>query len=101
MDYFHGFYTSDCCIYIYLYSSENILIPTDLQKDALNLQDKLEFDDAGAEGVKSHVDDEYKWVGVEDPKVMITTSRDPSSKLKQFAKVYTCCNEILLNKIFI
>merc|ERR1712080_693442 len=26
------------------------------------------------------------WAGVEDPKIMITTSRDPSSKLKQFAK---------------
>jgi len=65
---------------------QNILIPTELQKDALDLQDKLEFDDAGGEGVKSHVDDEYKWVGVEDPKIMITTSRDPSSKLKQFAK---------------
>lgn len=35
----------------------------------------------------NHVDDEYKWAGVEDPKIMITTSRDPSSKLKQFAKV--------------
>jgi len=33
------------------------------------------------------VDDEYKWAGVEDPKLMVTTSRDPSSKLKQFAKV--------------
>jgi len=65
---------------------QNILIPTELQKDALDLQDKLEFDDAGGDGVKSHVDDEYKWVGVEDPKIMITTSRDPSSKLKQFAK---------------
>ena len=31
-------------------------------------------------------DDEYRWAGVEDPKIMITTSRDPSSKLKQFAK---------------
>lgn len=35
----------------------------------------------------NHVDDEYKWAGVEDLKIMITTSRDPSSKLKQFAKV--------------
>ena len=34
------------------------------------------------------VDDEYRWAGVEDPKIMITTARDPSSKLKQFAKVY-------------
>lgn len=38
-------------------------------------------------GVSSHVDDEYKWAGVEDPKVMVTTSRDPSSRLKMFAKV--------------
>ncbi|XP_029916713.1 U3 small nucleolar ribonucleoprotein IMP4 isoform X2 [Myripristis murdjan] len=32
------------------------------------------------------MDDEYKWAGVEDPKVMVTTSRDPSSRLKMFAK---------------
>lgn len=51
------------------------------------MQDQLEFDDKGGEGVASHEDDEYKWVGVEDPKVMITTSHGPSSKLKQFAKV--------------
>lgn len=38
-------------------------------------------------GVSSHVDDEYKWAGVEDPKIMVTTSRDPSSRLKMFAKV--------------
>lgn len=38
-------------------------------------------------GVTSHVDDEYRWAGVEDPKIMITTSRDPSSRLKMFAKV--------------
>lgn len=38
-------------------------------------------------GVSSHMDDEYKWAGVEDPKVMVTTSRDPSSRLKMFAKV--------------
>ena len=38
-------------------------------------------------GLTTSVDDEYKWGGVEDPKIMVTTSRDPSSKLKQFAKV--------------
>jgi len=65
----------------------NNTIPTELQKDALDLQQSLEFDDAGGEGVKSNADDEYKWIGVDDPKIMITTSRDPSSKLKQFAKV--------------
>lgn len=40
-------------------------------------------------GVSSHMDDEYKWAGVEDPKLMVTTSRDPSSRLKMFAKVRT------------
>lgn len=33
-------------------------------------------------------DDEYRWAGVEDPKVMITTSRDPSARLKRFAKEF-------------
>ena len=35
----------------------------------------------------SHQDDEYAWAGVQDPKIMITTSHSPSSRLKQFAKV--------------
>ena len=48
-------------------------------------------------GISSHIDDEYKWAGVEDPKIMVTTSRDPSSKLKQFAKVYTL---VQLNQLF-
>ena len=38
--------------------------------------------------VRKHQDDEYAWAGVQDPKVMITTSHDPSSRLKQFAKVW-------------
>ncbi|NXP42847.1 IMP4 protein, partial [Leiothrix lutea] len=32
-------------------------------------------------------DDEYKWAGLEPPKVMVTTSRDPSARLRLFAKV--------------
>lgn len=35
----------------------------------------------------THLDDEYAQAGIEDPRVLITTSRDPSSKLQQFAKV--------------
>ena len=37
--------------------------------------------------VGNHQDDEYAWAGVQDPKIMITTSHNPSSRLKQFAKV--------------
>ena len=33
------------------------------------------------------MDDEYAWAGVEDPKIVVTTSHSPSSRLKQFAKV--------------
>lgn len=35
----------------------------------------------------SHFDDEYSRAGIMDPKILITTSREPSSKLLQFAKV--------------
>jgi len=35
----------------------------------------------------THVDNEYARAGIQDPRIVITTSRDPSSKLSQFAKV--------------
>lgn len=54
---------------------------------ALDLQHTLDWDDLASEQVTSHQDDEYRWAGVEDPKVVVTTSRDPSSRLKMFAKV--------------
>ncbi|GFT93916.1 brix domain-containing protein ZK795.3 [Nephila pilipes] len=40
------------------------------------------------ENETSEIDDEYRWALVEDPKIVITTSRDPSVKLKQFAKEF-------------
>lgn len=39
----------------------------------------------------THVDDEYARAGIFDPKVLITTSRDPSSRLQQFAKEMRLC----------
>jgi len=38
-------------------------------------------------GVTTHIDDEYQMAGVDDPRILITTSRNPSARLKQFAKV--------------
>ncbi|XP_063607222.1 U3 small nucleolar ribonucleoprotein protein IMP4-like [Penaeus indicus] len=71
-------------------------IPTALQKKAIGLMHAGDWDDPGpqlavelggeAAGGTTNIDDEYRWAGVEDPKIIITTSRDPSSKLKQFAK---------------
>lgn len=65
---------------------QNRPIPTDLREEAVELQKELDWDDAGGEGATSHMDDEYKWAGVTDPKIIVTTSRSPSSRLKQFAK---------------
>jgi U3 small nucleolar ribonucleoprotein protein IMP4 len=33
------------------------------------------------------MDDEYALAGVQDPKILVTTARDPSSRLAQFATV--------------
>ena len=44
-------------------------------------------DEYAAAASVSHIDDEYARAGIEDPKVFITTSRSPSSRLAQFAKV--------------
>jgi U3 small nucleolar ribonucleoprotein protein IMP4 len=35
---------------------------------------------------RTHADDEYAHAGEADPKVLVTTSRNPSSRLVQFAK---------------
>lgn len=34
--------------------------------------------------LQTHIDDEYATAGIKDPKICITTSRDPSSRLRQF-----------------
>ncbi|XP_031468053.1 U3 small nucleolar ribonucleoprotein protein IMP4-like [Phasianus colchicus] len=66
---------------------ENRLLPTELRRQALALQKELEFETPGENGVTGSQDDEYRWAGLELPKVMVTTSRDPSSRLRVFAKV--------------
>lgn len=70
----------------------------DLRKDALALQKKLKWSDDGAKeaaaisgisggaNTANSQDDEYRWAGCEDPKILITTSHNPSATLKQFVK---------------
>lgn len=65
---------------------DNKPIPTDLRKEAISVHKTLDWDDEGADGVTSHIDDEYQMAGVDDPRILITTSRNPSARLKQFAK---------------
>ncbi|KZT24429.1 Brix-domain-containing protein [Neolentinus lepideus HHB14362 ss-1] len=60
-------------------------LPTELKKQAKELGKDLAFDEAQTDPT-SHVDNEYSMAGMQDPKIVVTTSRDPSSKLLQFAK---------------
>ncbi|KIM90682.1 hypothetical protein PILCRDRAFT_142461 [Piloderma croceum F 1598] len=60
-------------------------LPTELKKDAKDLGRDLGFDEAQADPT-THIDNEYSRAGIQDPKIVITTSRDPSSKLLQFSK---------------
>jgi U3 small nucleolar ribonucleoprotein protein IMP4 len=66
-----------------IYSGKSI--PSELRKEAHELQKELQFDE-NQKDPSTHVDDEYYRAGEVDPKVLITTSRDPSSRLTQFAK---------------
>lgn len=61
-------------------------IPTDLRGSAAELRDAIKYDDENTDLLKTHEDDEYARAGVTDPKILLTTSRDPSSRLKQFVK---------------
>ncbi|KAK2721175.1 U3 small nucleolar ribonucleoprotein protein IMP4-like isoform X2 [Artemia franciscana] len=73
-------------------------VDTDLRKEVGSLKSAIQWEDEGPQlaslmggnsggaATANHEDDEYRWAGVEDPKVIITTSHDPSSRLKMFAK---------------
>ncbi len=64
---------------------ENKNIPADLRKDAAHLAELLAYDES-MPAPATNVDDEYSQAGIRDPKILITTSRDPSSRLQMFAK---------------
>ncbi|KAG0052184.1 snoRNA-binding rRNA-processing protein imp4 [Gryganskiella cystojenkinii] len=60
-------------------------VPTELRNEGAQFTKDLQYDEAQVDPT-SHIDDEYARAGVYDPKVLVTTSRDPSSRLQQFAK---------------
>ena len=61
-------------------------LPTELRASYDKLKPLVDAEDQRTASMKTHVDDEYGDAGLIDPRVCITTSRDPSSRLKQFAK---------------
>lgn len=65
---------------------QNKAIPTELRGEDKKLRKTLDLADDRTKQQRSTVDDEYAFIGVKDPQVLITTSRDPSSRLTQFLK---------------
>jgi U3 small nucleolar ribonucleoprotein protein IMP4 len=61
-------------------------VPTELEEDAQQLLESSKYLDDATDRAYSHEDDEYARANEIEPKVVITTSRDPSSRLSQFAK---------------
>lgn len=61
-------------------------LPTEVRASYDSLKGEVDAEDAKTSTPHSHVDDEYGDAGLMEPQVCVTTSRDPSSRLKQFAK---------------
>ncbi|CAM9122272.1 unnamed protein product [Chrysoparadoxa australica] len=65
---------------------EGTSLPTELRGEEEKLRHDIELEDDQTKEVRAAIDDEYALAGVRDPRVCVCTSRDPSSRLKQFAK---------------
>ncbi len=62
-------------------------IPTEVKKDEKEkLTHEIVLEDEVTRIPYSHIDDEYAMARYQDPKVLITSSRDPSQRLLQFVK---------------
>jgi len=61
-------------------------MPTELRHEHQSLVSNIGFDDERTKEMRSTIDDEYGSAGVADPKILLTTSHNPSSRLSQFAK---------------
>ncbi|KAI5649076.1 hypothetical protein M9H77_35081 [Catharanthus roseus] len=61
-------------------------IPTELKKEEYTLRQEIDLEDDNTAVLKSTIDDEYANAAERDPKILLTTSRNPSAPLTQFVK---------------
>eukprot|EP00484_Ammonia_sp_Unknown_P005479 CAMPEP_0197058494 /NCGR_PEP_ID=MMETSP1384-20130603/108582_1 /TAXON_ID=29189 /ORGANISM="Ammonia sp." /LENGTH=297 /DNA_ID=CAMNT_0042493271 /DNA_START=50 /DNA_END=943 /DNA_ORIENTATION=+ len=78
-------------------------IPDSLQDKFDRLDNEIKADDVHTKEVgkkTKFLDDEYNLAGVKDPKILITTSRNPTNKLMRFVKEMKLCfpNAIRINR---
>ncbi|CAN4113974.1 unnamed protein product [Withania somnifera] len=62
-------------------------IPTELRNEESALRKEIDLEDEITAVPRSTIDDEYANATEKDPKILITTSRNPSAPLTQFVKV--------------
>ena len=60
--------------------------PNELRKEVGKVSNDLELADNKTMHARSHIDDEYEDANYRDPKVFVTTSRNPSQRLISFQK---------------
>ncbi|XP_062169603.1 uncharacterized protein LOC133875474 [Alnus glutinosa] len=61
-------------------------IPTELRNEEAELRHQIDLEDENTAIPRTHIDDEYANASERDPKILITTSRNPSAPLTQFVK---------------
>lgn len=61
-------------------------IPTELRREEEKLRKELDLEDEQTAVPRTHIDDEYANASVKDPKILLTTSRNPSDSLTKFVK---------------
>ena len=61
-------------------------IPTELRKEKDAVANDLQLADRNTMVARSHIDDEYEQAKYQNPKLLITTCRDPSQRLTTFQK---------------
>ena len=61
-------------------------LPTELRREEAKLRHDVELEDDNTAVPRTHIDDEYAHADERDPTILITTSRDPSTRLVAFAK---------------
>ena len=62
-------------------------IPTELRQAETEVRRSMQLEAGDDSAPHTHIDDEYGTAGTFDPKIVVTSSRDPSSRLTQFVKV--------------
>ncbi|CAI9783850.1 unnamed protein product [Fraxinus pennsylvanica] len=61
-------------------------IPTELRNEEAALRQEIDLEDENTAVPRSTIDDEYANAADRDPKILLTTSRNPSAPLTQFVK---------------